>query len=293
MFLKTLKSKKSSKSTVVARHRHINQPELLLRGSFIPPLIFLTQRTPSFAHHFPHPPLIPRLPLKLDEDSTSDRMDHSYGPPTTVPPNLMEPQPSNMGPPSDPWHRPRSGPSVAVTGPSPNSPNARIAEDTEQQTPAQNLPSVQPVVVGPGGHTFRLIEEGYTEPTDQKIEKITNGLYIGGSESLRQILRKLFDDVKKEGPKQTEKKRLLSDYSVYAQLPRDNRKAIVEEQIAEFKETACYKTATVKQKRGYDGTIKRLKNERFKAGDTTIIGLADQDGVGFFDSDAYEEVKEN
>ncbi|KAJ3752585.1 hypothetical protein EV360DRAFT_75227 [Lentinula raphanica] len=233
-------------------------------------------------------------PRASQEDSTSDRMDHSYGAPTIVPPNLMEPQPSNMGPPSDPWHRPRSGPSVAVTGPSPNSPNARIAEDTEQQTPAQNfLPSVQPIVVGPGGHKFRL-KERYTEPTDKnKIKKITKGLYTGGSKSLRQILRKLFDDVKKEGPKQTEKKRLLSDYSVYAQLPRDNRKAIVEEQIAEFKETACYKTATVKQKRGYDGTIKRLKNERFKAGDTTIIGLADQDGVGFFDSDAYEEVKEN
>ncbi|KAJ3975364.1 hypothetical protein EV361DRAFT_508479 [Lentinula raphanica] len=159
-------------------------------------------------------------PRASQEDSTSDRMDHSYGAPTIVPPNLMEPQPSNMGPPSDPWHTPWSGPSVAVTGPSPNSPNARIAEDTEQQTPAQNLPSVQPVVVGPGGRKFRLKEQ-YTEPTDKKkIKKITKGLYTGGSKSLRQILRKLFDNVEKEGPKQIEKKRLLSDYSVYAQLPR-------------------------------------------------------------------------
>ncbi|KAJ3712633.1 hypothetical protein C8R42DRAFT_686404 [Lentinula raphanica] len=104
--------------------------------------------------------------FQILEDSTSDRMDHSYGPPTIVPPNLMEPQPLNIGPPSHPWHTPWSGPSVAVTGPSPNSPNARIAEDTEQQTPAQNLPSVQPVVVGPGRvRLFNLVEHD----TDAKL----------------------------------------------------------------------------------------------------------------------------
>ncbi|KAJ3754750.1 hypothetical protein EV360DRAFT_73442 [Lentinula raphanica] len=124
------------------------------------------------------------------------------------------------------------------------------------------------------------------EPTDEdKIEKIeqTKSLLNYESSTKREVqllqirLISLISDVRRNDV-DPQKKKLLNEYFVYAQLAGTDK---LKKQIEYYKRTAWKgktKAQTAKDRR----RIGRLERKWLEVGDMTGIGLADENGVGFY-----------